>query len=128
MGAEVEKIWGNGLAFVTIFFIGASVLGMLWEKDGGHQIKPVGDRVAYGLFAIPLISICVQQALPGVPRAWVLVAPLPLVIYVVLLALSDRGPENDQAVPPRFIDHFSRILVVATLLVYVFMAQYYALS
>ena len=23
MGAEVEKIWGNGLAFVTIFFVGA---------------------------------------------------------------------------------------------------------
>jgi hypothetical protein len=128
MGAEVEKIWGNGLAFVTIFFVGACVLGMLWGKDDAKQIKPVGDRVACGLFAIPLISICVQQAFTGVPRAWILAAPLPLVIYVVLLALSDKAPEKNPPEPPRFIDHFSRILVVATLLVYMFMAQYYALS
>lgn len=117
----MEKIWDNGLAFVTIFFVGASVLGMLWGKDAGQRIKPVGDRVACGLLAIPLISVCVQQAFPGVPRAWVLVAPLPLVIYVVLLALSDREPGQQ----PKFIVHFSRILVVTTLLVYAFMARYY---
>jgi hypothetical protein len=115
-------ISGNGLVFVTMVFVAASVLGMLWGKDAGKDIKPIGDRVACGLFAIPLVSISVRQAFPGAPRAWILLAPLPLVFYVVLLALGDMNP------PPKFIAHFSRILVVATLLVYGFMAQYYVLS
>jgi hypothetical protein len=123
-GAEVDTIWGNGLAFVTMFFVAACVLGMLWKKDPEQQIKAIGDRIACGLFALPLVSICVQRAFPNASRAWILLAPLPLAIYVILLALSDTEPEKR----PKFIAHFSRILVVAILLVYAFMAQYYALS
>jgi hypothetical protein len=120
----VEKIWDNGLAFVTLFFVAASVLGMLWGKEDEKQIKAIGDRVACGLFAVPLIAVSVQQTFPDAAPAWVLMAPLPLVVYVILLSLSDRTPERR----PAFIVHFSRILVVILLVLYAFMAQYYALS
>ena len=118
----MDELSDNGLAFVTVFFVAASVLGMLWGKDGGQQIRAIGDRVACGLFAIPLISISVQQAFPYVSRAWVLLAPLPLVIYVILLALSDREPAR----LPKFMVHFSRYLAGFTLLFYVCMATLYA--
>lgn len=118
----MELLSENGIAFLAVFFIAASVLGVLWEKDKGREIEAVGDRVACGLFAIPLISAAVHQAAPCASAPWVLAAPLPLVFYVALLAYGDKKE------PPPFKEHFSRILLIATLLLYAVMAGFYAAS
>lgn len=87
----MDLLSDNGIVFLAVLFVAASVLGVLWGKDGGgREIKAVGDRVACGLFAIPLISAAVHQAAPCASPLWVLAAPLPLVFYVALLAYCDR--------------------------------------
>jgi hypothetical protein len=111
------------LTLIPVLFVAASVLGILWGKEDKGEVKAVGDRVACGLFAIPLISVAVHENFPLASRGWVVVAPLPLVIYLILLALTDMDSP-----PPLVKQHFSRIMLGGTLLVYVGFAAFYTLS
>ncbi|HEX5056572.1 MAG TPA: hypothetical protein VFX02_08750 [Gammaproteobacteria bacterium] len=79
-----------GIAALLLVLIVGALFGRLHGSDGG-AVKPVGDRVACGLLALPLISIAVHLAFPGAHVAWALAAPAPLAVYVVLLAGADLG-------------------------------------
>ena len=85
----VEKTLGGVAAIATLLLVGA-VYGRVHGSEGG-TVKALGDRVASGLFAIPLISVCVHLAFPNANLGWALAAPAPLAIYTVLLAGTDLG-------------------------------------
>ena len=84
-----EKVLA-GVAGLLVILIVGTLFGRLHAKDDA-TIKPVGDRVACGLLALPLISVAVRLAFPSASLVWVLGAPLPLAVYVVLLAGTDQG-------------------------------------
>lgn len=89
MTAFEEKVLAGVASMLTLLIVGA-VFGRLHGADDSAG-KPVGDRVACGLFALPLITVCVRLAFPAAHVAWALSAPLPLAVYVVLLAGTDLG-------------------------------------
>lgn len=103
-----------GVAALLLVLIVGALFGRLHSSDAG-TIKPIGDRVACGLLALPLISIAVRLAFPSAHIAWVLVAPAPLAVYVVLLAGTDLG----WAVSKK---HFNTALVLGIGALYVLMA------
>jgi len=107
-----EKILGGITALLIVLVVGA-VFGRLHGSDSA-AIKPIGDRVACGLLALPLISLAVRLAFPSAHWAWALSAPLPLAFYVILLAGTDIGW-------PIARNHFTSILVSASVAVYVAM-------
>jgi hypothetical protein len=121
-GGDMDELFENGLGLAAALFVAACVLGVLWGKDGaGHPIKAVGDRVACGLFAMPLIAVAVHENFPGESDWWSIVAPLPLCIYIVLLARSDTDPKG------KYAQHFSQYLLGGTLTVYAVMAACFLL-
>ena len=92
MTPSEEKVLAGIAALLTLLIVGA-VFGRLHGSDG-PGLKPVGDRVACGLFAVPLITVCVRLAFPATHVAWAILAPCPLLVYVVLLACTDLGCET----------------------------------
>lgn len=56
-------------------------------------MEPLGDRLISGLLAIPLISCWVKLVFPNAHILWVLAAPAPLVVYLVLLANTDEDKQ-----------------------------------
>lgn len=103
----------GGVATLLLVLLVGTVFGQLHGSAGG-EVKPNGDRVACGLLALPLISLAVSLAFPSAPLAWALSAPLPLAVYVVLLAGTDMGWTISQK-------HFTSALVLASLGIYVTM-------
>jgi len=108
-----EKVLGGVAALLIVLVVGA-VFGRLHGSDSA-AIKPIGDRVACGLLALPLISLAVRLAFPSAHLAWTLSAPLPLAVYVVLLAGTDIGW-------PIAKKHFTSTLIVGAMVIYVAMA------
>jgi ABC-type dipeptide/oligopeptide/nickel transport system permease subunit len=108
-----EKVLGGVTAMLIVLVVGA-VFGRLHGSDGA-AVKAVGDRVACGLLAMPLISLAVHLAFPSARPAWILSAPLPLAVYVVLLAGTDIGWTFARK-------HFTSTLVAASLAIYAAMA------
>jgi hypothetical protein len=108
-----EKVLGGVAALLIVLVVGA-VFGRLHGSDSA-AVKPIGDRVACGLLALPLISLAVRLAFPAAHLAWVLSAPLPLAVYVVLLAGTDIGWTISKK-------HFTSTLILGGLLIYVAMA------
>lgn len=73
----MDELFENGLGLAAALFVAACVLGVLWGKDGaGQPVKAVGDRVACGLFAMPLIAVAVYESFPGESKWWSVAAPL----------------------------------------------------
>ena len=60
----------------------------------GSSVNAIGDRVACGLLALPLIGLLARDAAENFPAAlWL--APAPLAVYIVLLALSEPSTTNE---------------------------------
>ncbi len=54
----------------------------------GSSVNPIGDRIACGLLALPLIGLLAREAAENFPAAlWL--APAPLAVYIMLLALCE---------------------------------------
>jgi len=106
----------TGIATLMILLIVGAIFGRLHGKDEAGQVKAIGDRVACGLFALPLVSLSVCLAFPQAHLGWALSAPLPLAAYVVLLASTDIKPNGWLA------GHFTGALVVAVGAIYSVMA------
>jgi hypothetical protein len=56
-------------------------------------VEQLGDRLISGLLAMPLISCWVKLIFRDAPILWVLVAPLPLAVYLIFLASTDGTKE-----------------------------------
>jgi len=79
------KVLGGVATLLAVLVVGA-VFGRLHGTNYGQ----IGDRVACGLFALPLIILAVHLAFPGACVLWLVLAPLPLAGYVALLAGTDK--------------------------------------
>jgi len=110
----------GGIGSLLLVLLVGTLFGRLHGSAGG-EVKAVGDRVACGLLAVPLVSLAVRLAFPTVHLAWALSAPFPLVVYVVLLAGTDMGWKVSQK-------YFTLSLVLASLVAYSAMAVGAALS
>ncbi|OGP89036.1 MAG: hypothetical protein A2031_01825 [Deltaproteobacteria bacterium RBG_19FT_COMBO_43_11] len=108
-----EKVLG-GVAVLLIMLVAGTVFGRVHGSNSA-TINPLGDRVACGLLALPLISLAVLLAFPSAHLVWALSAPLPLAIYVVLLA----GTEFKWKISKK---HFTAALILGVIAIYVIMA------
>ena len=104
----------GGVAALLLVLVVGTLFGRLHGSTGG-EVKACGDRVACGLLALPLISLAVHLVFPSANLAWALTAPLPLAVYVVLLAGTDMGWTVSKK-------YFTTTLVFAGLGVYASMA------
>jgi hypothetical protein len=111
-----EKVLG-GIATLLLVLIVGTVFGRLHGSSNGAEVKPIGDRVACGILALPLISLAVRLAFSSAHLAFVLLAPLPLAVYVVLLAGTDEN--INWAISTRY---FTLTLILASMVIYVAMA------
>lgn len=84
---ERSELLGGVAAMLSVLVVGA-VFGRLHGAKGG-SVEALGDRVACGLLAVPLISVTVRLAFPGATLPIELAAPLPLLLYTGLLAGVD---------------------------------------
>lgn len=105
-----EKIL-TGLASLALILIVGAVFGRL-HGAGDVKNAAVGDRVMCGLLSLPLIALAVRLAFPQRPFLWALVAPVPVLIYTVLLATTEKGG----------MSYFTRTLLIAVGCTYVVMA------
>jgi hypothetical protein len=96
------------IASLALLFIAGAVLGRLHEKSGETAI---GDRVMCGLLSLPLIALGVYYALPQRSLLWALAAPVPVLIYTLLLAREEKP----------IISKFTRNLLIGVGFTYVLM-------
>ena len=121
-----EKVLGGVAALLAVLVVG-TVFGRLHGSSGSDtKLEPIGDRVACGLLALPLISLSVYLAFPCAHLAWVLSAPLPLAIYVLLLAGTDESIK--WKVLKILRKNFTAALVLAVMAIYLAMAVFAWLS
>lgn len=73
------------LALVTLL-LGAALFGQL--KKEGDQLLPIGDRIAAGMLAVPVLTLLVHRVTKSPLAALV---PLPLAAYLTALAIEDRS-------------------------------------
>ena len=73
------------LALATLL-LGAALFGQI--KKGSVQVLPIGDRIAAGMLAVPLLVFMVHQATETALSALI---PIPLVVYLTILAIQDRS-------------------------------------
>jgi hypothetical protein len=76
---------------VLLVLLIAAIFGRIHQQAGENtEIKPLGDRTISGLLALPLIACWVSLVFPDAHVGWALAAPVPLAIYIVLLAGTDE--------------------------------------
>ncbi|HJS07755.1 MAG TPA: hypothetical protein VJ809_08840 [Pirellulales bacterium] len=112
-----------GVSALLLILIVGALFGRL-HGGGDGAVKAIGDRVACGLLALPLISIAVHLAIPGVHLGWVLAAPTPLFVYVVLLACTDlksASPDDKSRARKAIKNNFTAALVIGIAAIYVVM-------
>lgn len=108
-----SKVLGGIAGLITIFVVGA-----VFGRVAGTSDTARGDRVMSGLIAMPLIAVATRLAIPGVSIAWAIAAPLPIGVYVILLAYTDSTlPESTLKTLAK--SHFSRTLLFAIGALYV---------
>jgi hypothetical protein len=103
---------------VLLVLLVAAIFGRIHQQPGENaHVKPLGDRIISGLLALPLIACWVSLVFPEAPVGWALAAPVPLAIYVVLLAGTDeqRGFSLAQR-------RFNYALLIGVGIVYVILA------
>jgi hypothetical protein len=94
---EEDKIVGGIASFALILVVGA-VFGRLHGSKNGGEPAGIGDRVMFGLLSLPVVALAVRVGFPQL-RWWALAAPVPILIYTVLLALTEKYlPPPAQAV------------------------------
>lgn len=108
-----SKLLGGIAGFLLVLLVG-TLFGRVHGSSDDRD-KAVGDRVACGLLAVPLISVAVHFAFPQAHLAWALAAPVPLLVYVVLLAGTDMQWEVSEK-------RFTRTLLWVSLTAYGLMA------
>ena len=106
------EILAGVTGLLLVFVIGA-VFGRLHDTDQ-VDAKPIGDRLASGLLALPLICVAVRMAFPSAHLAWAFLAPLPLAVYLLLLA----GTEFGWAISRR---HFNSALIIGISFIFAIM-------
>jgi hypothetical protein len=73
------------LALATLL-LGAALFGQF--KKGGDELLPIGDRIAAGMLAVPILALMVHQVAPTPLSA---LTPIPLAAYLTMLAIQDRS-------------------------------------
>lgn len=76
-------------------------------------MKPLGDRLISGFLAIPLISCWVKLVFPDAHILWLLAAPLPLGVYLLLLARTDKENETSSR-----MSKFTRHMLISIGIIY----------
>ena len=108
---ESKELLAGLAGFIALLVVGA-VFGRLHASEQeGRAIDALGDRVACGLLAVPLIAFATHRAFPEGGLAWAFLAPTPILLYSMLLASVDLGW-------PPAVRHFTAILVAGFLLLY----------
>jgi hypothetical protein len=114
-------VLGASLTAVTavlLVLLIAAIFGRIHRQSGeGARVEPLGDRIIAGLLALPLITGWVKLVFPDTHIAWALAAPVPLAIYIILLAGTDpqRGFRLAQ-------EHFNQALLIGVGIFYVILA------
>jgi hypothetical protein len=81
----------TAVSAVLLVLLIAAVFGRIHQQAGENtEIKPLGDRIISGLLALPLVACWVSLVFPDAHVGWALAAPVPLAIYIVLLAGTDE--------------------------------------
>jgi hypothetical protein len=115
----VEEAKIPTIASLALLLVAGAVLGRLHEKG---EATALGDRVMCGLLSLPLIALGVYYVAPQHSfhwaLLWALVAPVPVLIYTLLLATTERY-DNKQGI--KGISPFTRTLLIAVGLTYLFM-------
>jgi hypothetical protein len=115
--AVVDKDILAGLStFIVLLLVGTIFRRLHGGGDGA--LDPLGDRVACGLLAVPLIFLLVRLAFPKEDPGWALAAPLPVLVYTALLAGVDA-----KLAPIK--SHFTKILFGTLVALYLFGAAYF---
>lgn len=115
---EEDKI--PTIASLALLLVAGAVLGRLHEGAA----TAIGDRVMCGLLSLPLIALGVHYAFPEQPWFFALVAPVPVLIYTLLLATTENKDimaENKLKKAILGISPFTRTLLIAVCLTYAFM-------
>jgi hypothetical protein len=101
-------------------FIVLLLVGTIFRRlhGGGDPLDPLGDRVACGLLAVPLIFLLVRLTFPKEDPTWALVAPLPVLVYTALLAGVDAKSVSIK-------NHFTTILFGTLVALYLLGAAYF---
>ena len=73
------------LALATLL-LGAALFGQI--QKGDKQLLPIGDRIAAGMLAVPLLALMVHQVTQTPLSA---LTPIPLAVYLTVLAIQDRS-------------------------------------
>jgi ABC-type Na+ efflux pump permease subunit len=85
----------TGLFGLAVLLLGAALFGTI--QKGGKQLLPLGDRIASGMLAVPLLALMVYRATDN-PLS--LLLPLPLAAYLTALAYEDGKPPKEPDKPP----------------------------
>lgn len=101
--------------FIVLLLVGAIFRRLHGSVDA---LNPLGDRVACGLLAVPLIALLVRLAFPEQDPGWALAAPLPVLVYTALLAGVDAKSVLIKT-------HFTTILFGILVSLYLFGAAYF---
>ena len=82
-----EEILG-GVAALGVALLSGAIFGR-FHGAVGRDPTFIGDRVFCGLLAIPLAAVATRLAFPAASIGWSFVSPIPILIYVLLLAGVD---------------------------------------
>ena len=86
----MNSVAQGGLTAVTSVLV-LLLIAAIFNRVHGQGVDAKGDRVFAGLLAIPLITLWVSLVFPNAGLSWALLAAVPLVIYIVLLSLTDAN-------------------------------------
>jgi hypothetical protein len=84
----VNPVAEGGLTAVTSVLV-LLLIAAIFNRVHGQGVNAKGDRIFAGLLALPLITLWVRLVFPNAGLSWALLAAVPLVIYIVLLSLTD---------------------------------------
>ena len=110
----MEHIEGIAL-LLTVLIVGA-VFGRLHRNSKSEALEHLGDRVMFGLLALPLIALLAHAASPGTSVVWKLILPGPMAVYTVLLAGTDEESKGNFAKLSKH--HFKKTLIISSFALY----------
>ena len=79
------------LGGLHLLLVGTTLLGKIGRgQQQPESLLPLGDRVAAGLMALPIIVALCHNVFPSAPPEVKLLSAAPLALYVCLLVYEDR--------------------------------------
>jgi hypothetical protein len=115
---ESKEILAGLSAFIVLLLVGAIFRRLHVSANEQNGLDKIGDRVACGLLAVPLICVLVRTAFPKEDPFWALMAPLPVVLYTGLLTGVDA---NSRIIK----NNFTKILFGTLVVLYLIGAAYF---